>query len=248
MSPTAYKALASELREAILAGKFPPNQQLPTEAALAAEYQLSRQTVRQAFAELVSESLVFRVRGRGTFAAPATGKGAYFRSFGSIDDLLALSIDTELEFVDPLRLVIDASAAGRLRLASDQVIAGTFCRFHDGNVFCATRAFLPVDLGRVIEQAIDKAGLSTPGARSSITLIGLLEREAHVPIVGAQQSVTALPAPPAIADLIECSAGQPVLQIDRIYFDARGRNVELAVTHFNPDRYSYRLDIRRTPY
>src|SRR4051794_13115335 len=70
--PTAYKALAAELREAILAGKFPANHQLPTEAELVASSGLSRQTVRHAFRELESESLVYRIRGRGTFAAPVS--------------------------------------------------------------------------------------------------------------------------------------------------------------------------------
>jgi GntR family transcriptional regulator len=248
MQQTAYKALAADLRDAILSGKFPPSRQLPTEAELAAEYGLSRQTVRQAFGELVSESLVYRVRGRGTFAAPVTNGGAYLRSFGSIDDLLALSIDTELEVVDPLRLCTDAGAAGRLQLPTDQVIAGTIRRLHDGSVFCVTRVSLPVDLGRTILGDPPRAELTTPGARSSATLIGLLERVAHVPIAGALQSVTAVPAPNDVAPHIDCDVGDPVLRIDRLYFEAAGRLVELAVTHFNPDRYSYRLDIRRTPF
>jgi DNA-binding GntR family transcriptional regulator len=38
-----------------------------------------------------------------------------------------------------------------------------------------------------------------------------------------------------------------VLRIDRLYSDRSGRPVELAVSHFHPDRYSYRLEIRRSP-
>jgi GntR family transcriptional regulator len=37
-----------------------------------------------------------------------------------------------------------------------------------------------------------------------------------------------------------------LLRMDRLYFDQEGRNVELAVSHFNPARYSYRLELRRT--
>ena len=172
MPQTAYKALAADLREAILSGNFPPNRQLPTEAELAATYGLSRQTVRQAFGELVSESLVYRVRGRGTFAAPVTRNGSYMRSFGSIDDLLALAVDTELEVVEPIRLCTDATAAGRLRLPIDQVIAGTVRRLHEGAVFCVTRIALPVDLGRAVLGDPPRPDLTTPGARSRVTLIG----------------------------------------------------------------------------
>lgn len=242
---TAYKALAAELRTAILAGEFPPDHQLPTETELAIQRGLSRQTVRHAFRELVSESLVYRVRGRGTFAAPIAPNGAYLRAFGSIDDLLALSIDTQLEVVEPLALRTSASDASRLQLPTDQVFAGSLRRFHDGTVFCATRIALPVDIGRKIAE---QKQLTKKGARTSVTIIGLIERIAGVLIAGAHQSVTAVRASAAVAEVIECEADEPVLQIDRLYFDPTGRLVELAVTHFNPDRYSYRLDIRRSPF
>ena len=80
----AYQQLAADLRQAAVAGRYPPGQRLPTEAELVASTGLSRQTVRRAFQELVSEGVIYRVRGRGTFAVP--GDGRYLRSFGSIDD------------------------------------------------------------------------------------------------------------------------------------------------------------------
>lgn len=242
---TAYKALAAELREAILSGVFKPHDQLPTESELATQKGLSRQTVRQAFQELVAQSLVYRVRGRGSFATPTSANGRYLRSFGSIDDLLALSMDTELEVVTPLRLQTDVAAAGRLALPSDQLFAGTVRRIHEGVVFCVTDLYLPMEAGKRIAAAPE---LATAGTRSSATVIGLLERVADVPIAGAHQSVMSVAASAEIARLIECEPGAPVLRIDRLYFDRDGLNVELAITHFHPDRYSYRLEIRRTPY
>jgi GntR family transcriptional regulator len=242
--PTAYKALAAELREAILAGKFPANHQLPTEAELVASSGLSRQTVRHAFRELESESLVYRIRGRGTFAAPVS-EGAYVRSFGSIEDLLTLSIDTEFEVVDPLTLRTDASAAGRLQLPTDQVMAGTFRRFHKGLVFSCTRVYTPVDIGRQLAAAKE---LTTVGKRSSVTVMSLIERLTGIPIAGAHQSIVAVPASPEFASLLECEPGQPILQIDRLYFDRNGNFLQLAVARFHPDRYSFRLEIRRSPY
>jgi DNA-binding GntR family transcriptional regulator len=239
---TAYKALAAEFREAILAGRLRPDEQLPPEVQLAAERGLSRQTVRHAFRELVSESLVYRVRGRGSFARPATG-ASYLRSFGSVDDLLSLSVDTVLEVVERFQVRTNPGAATRLQLPSDQLMVGTVRRLHDDVVFCATTVFLPLELGREI---VATKELSTAGRRSSCTVIGLLEQTAGVSVAGAHQSVIAVAAPPKIAELIECEPGTPVLQIDRLYFDRSGRMLELAVTHFNSDRYSYRLDLRRS--
>ena len=240
---SAYKALAAELREAIVSGAIPPNEQLPTELELARERGLSRQTVRQAFQELVAESLVYRVRGRGSFAAPSGVHGPYLRSFGSIDDLLALSVDTELDVVEPLRDRTDSAAAGRLKLPTDQVTTAVLRRLHDGVVFCTTTVALPPDVGKLLAETKE---LSRRGRHSSATVISLIER-AGIAITGAQQSVMSASATPEIAGLVECDEGSPVLRIDRVYSDRAGRPVELAVSHFHPDRYSYRLEIRRSP-
>jgi DNA-binding GntR family transcriptional regulator len=237
-----YRELARELRDAILAGEFSDERRLPTEAELVAERGVSRQTVRQAYAQLVAENLVYRVRGRGTFTATGSRHGSYLRSFGTIDDLLALSVDTELEVIRPLELGADVVAAGRLQLSSDDVMAATFRRLHEGVVFSVTTVYLPVEVGKGISAA---ALLSSVGFHSRETVIDLIERNTSVSIVGAHQSINAVRLPADLSSSLECEAGEPVLRIDRIYFDRNGTNVELAVSHFNPLRYSYRLEMRR---
>jgi GntR family transcriptional regulator len=98
----AYRQLAADLRRSIAVGRWPTGSRLPTEAEVVAATGLSRNTVRRAFQDLVSEGVVYRVRGRGTYVVP--GHGQYIRSFGSIGDLMALSLDTEMEIVEPLHI------------------------------------------------------------------------------------------------------------------------------------------------
>jgi GntR family transcriptional regulator len=241
-SEPAYRLLANELRQEIQSGKYPPGNRLPTEFELATRYGISRQTVRHAFGELVAESLVYRVRGRGTFATPLANSGAYLRSFGSIDELLALSLDTQLELVHPFGRRTELDAASRLRLSSDDVVVGTFRRLHREAAFCVTTTYLPPELGRLIEQ---EPSLTVTGARTPATIIGLIERYAGLPVVGAHQSITAVPAPANVAELLGCVADSPVLRIDRLYYDREGTFVELAISYFNPLRYSYRVELRR---
>lgn len=240
----AYQALAEELRRAIGHGEFPSSRRLPTEAQLSARYHVSRQTVRRALQDLVSDGLIFRVRGRGTYATPAAGDGQYLRSFGSIEDLLALSVDTTMELVRPLERRADINAASRLGLHSDHVMTLLLRRFHEAVPFCATEIFLPLDLGR---RVLETGRLPPPGEESRTTVIGLVEAVSTERIVGAHQSITACPLPVEYGALIDCETGQPVLRADRLYFDTRGRSVELAISHFNPGRYSYRLELRRRP-
>ena len=238
----AFRRLESALRSLIREKRLPEDSPLPTEAELAREYDVSRQTVRRAFQDLVAENLVFRVPGRGTFVTPVAGR--YLRQFGSVEDLMALSADSDLRILDPLSTRVDPTSAGRLRLPDDRVATVSFLRIHHGEAFSHTTAHLPpwvhARLGNVAE-------LSTPGATSQMTLIGQLDPVLDSPIQDAEQSITVASAPDDVAEALELETGTPVLRIDRMYFDSSAQPVELAVSHFHPDRYSYRVRLRRRP-
>jgi GntR family transcriptional regulator len=236
----AYQTLASDLRAAIRENRYADGQRLPTEAELSARHRVSRQTVRRAYQDLVAEGIVRRIPGKGTFPA---AHGQYLRSFGSIEDLLALSLDTDLEVIKPLELVSRPEAATILGLQFDEVIEVSLRRLHDGLPFCQTTVSLPPGLGRRLQQA---RVLTEPGVRSRSTVIGLLERVLGESITGAKMTITAVSAPAAIGPLIDCEVDEPMMRTERLYFNAEGRPVELAVAHFNPARYSYRLRLQRT--
>ena len=65
---SAAASAAARLRELIAAGQMPPGHQL-REVALAAELDVSRNTLREAFTALAGEGLVERIRNRGVFVA-----------------------------------------------------------------------------------------------------------------------------------------------------------------------------------
>ncbi|GAB1515818.1 GntR family transcriptional regulator [Actinophytocola sp. KF-1] len=234
----AYQALARALRDALVRGRYPDGVRLPTEAELAAEHHVSRQTVRRAFHDLVADGLVHRVPGRGTFAAPRDGR--YLRQFGTIDDLMGLSIDTRLEIITPLRRRVDVDAASRLRLTGDVVHTVVFRRLHNDVPFCVTTVHLPP---RVAESLATEPTLTSPGATSATTVIAMVDT--RFPIAEAEQSITAVPAAPPATTHLPCATGEPLLRVDRTYHSTRGEPVELAISYFLPEHYSYRVHLRR---
>ncbi|WP_432828811.1 GntR family transcriptional regulator [Dactylosporangium sp. CA-092794] len=238
----AYRSLAQELRSAILANRFADGVRLPTEEQLSRERGLSRQTVRRAYQDLVGEGLVYRVPGRGTFASAHDSR--YLRQSGSIEELMGFAIDTEFELLLPLHDVVDAAAASRLGLGADHVTTATFRRIHNGRTFCSTRVFLPVDVGRLMSGLPE---LTEQGVIRRATIVGLLDRVAEQPITEAEQVITVAPLPGEIAGHFAVPARTPMLRIDRTYYDATGRAVELAVNHYLPEHYSYRVRLYRTP-
>lgn len=66
-----YYQLQEIIRERIESGQWGPGAQLPPEAELCKEFNLSRGTVRQALADLVREGKLNRRRGKGSFVSAA---------------------------------------------------------------------------------------------------------------------------------------------------------------------------------
>ncbi len=148
---SAYRMLAASLRDAIRNGEYAGGRRLPTEQQLSARHLVSRQTVRRAMQDLVSEGIIYRVAGRGTY--PVADADRYLRQFGSVQDLMALSLDTECEVITPLRHVVDVASASRLRLPSDEVYTVRLVRRHGAVPFCHTTVFLPPRIGELITAA-----------------------------------------------------------------------------------------------
>ena len=259
LRPVAYRTLAAQIRNAIRNGEYADGRQLPTEEQLAASYSVSRQTVRRAMQDLVSEGIIYRVAGRGTY--PVAERDRYVSHFGSVEELMALSLDTECQVVSPLQRKVDVEAASRLRLPSDEVCAVTLVRRHAEVPFCYTSVWLPPRVGQLLTGFGE---LAAAGRRSRVTVIGLIDAllttgltttgltttgltttGASGAVAAAEQSVSAAGAPAFAARHLGCEAGQPLLRIDRLYFDPEDTPVELAVSYFDPEHYSYRVKLRR---
>jgi hypothetical protein len=63
------------------------------------------------------------VAGRGTY--PVAEQDRYVSHFGSVEELMALSLDTECEVVSSLQRKVDVETASRLRLSSDEICTVT---------------------------------------------------------------------------------------------------------------------------
>jgi DNA-binding GntR family transcriptional regulator len=83
------------------------------------------------------------------------------------------------------------------------------------------------------------------GTSSNVTVIGLIESITGRSAVEADQSITVETVGDEVASHIKVGAGEPVLRIDRLYLDAEGTPLELAINRFHPGHYSYRVRLKR---
>jgi DNA-binding GntR family transcriptional regulator len=234
----SYRLLADELRRNIDVGVYAEGRKMPTEAELQAHHGVSRHTVREALQQLLADGLIYRVQGSGTYVSGRReGPTRYLRSIGSLDEIVVWP-DTRMEVIEPFHVIVEPSIAHRLELEYIEVSCAVVRRIFSNVPFVVTRHYVHPDLGRQLRaQGIP--------SRGPATVIGEAEALLQRRIAGARQDITAMNAPAEEAALIGCEEGDAILLIERLYYDTAGKFVEFTASHFNPRRYSYRMDLLR---
>lgn len=241
-SVASYRRLAETLRTQMDAGAFGPEGRLPTEVELQKLHSVSRHTIREAMRLLESDGLIYRVQGRGTFASGRGGprggeKGRYLRSIGSLEEI-SVWPDTNMEVLEPFKTMVDPAMAARLELTYIEVGRAVVRRWFSGEPFVLTRHYTSPELGKTLRSH----GIPS---RGDGTVIGSAEQFLPNKVAGARQDITAMSAPDEEALAIGCEPGEAILLIERTYYDTAGTIVEFTASHFNPRRYSYRMELHR---
>jgi GntR family transcriptional regulator len=231
-----YHQLERALRARIHADEFEPGAPLPTEERLCEAYGVSRITVRRALDALISQGLIIRRRGVGSFVAERRDGVRSVRLVGSLDEFLATagSLDTRfltMETVDP-----PALAAEALRLApNEEAVRLELAAYLGGHAVGYFELFFPVAIGRAVTRE---------GVESGTPTIRMIERELNLRIVRAEQLIEADVAGEAAARQLGLSPTDPVLRVTRIYYAADGRPVEAVFVRYHSDRYRYAIEFQ----
>ncbi len=225
------------LKQRLEAGGFATDSAMPGENALAAEYGVSRLTVRRSLDALASDGLIERRQGRGTFAvAPATF-GAPQHGAG-IDALMAhlarMGMHTQVRLLELDTAPATPLVAARLELPPGALVQRAVrVRSHEGQPFSYLTTFVPDDIGRRIRR-------KDLGAKPLLAIF----RDLGVHVARAEQSISAVLAEPGIAELLDVPVGSALLSLHRLVRDASGRPVEWLHARYRPDRYEYRMDMQ----
>lgn len=82
-----YYQLKEILKEEIDVGKYKPGDKIPSENELSATLGISRNTSQQAIADLVSEGVLYRIQGKGTFVAEKKIFTGFMEAFSFSEEL-----------------------------------------------------------------------------------------------------------------------------------------------------------------
>jgi GntR family transcriptional regulator len=231
-----YLQIADALRRRLAAGGAGRAARLPSEPALAAEFRVSRETLREALALLRDEGLIYSLVGRGTFASPGH-RQVGVRITQPINEPYVAGRPSVLRVLEQGFLEAPAETSRALGLpARTQVYCYRSLRTIRGRAFRYGRVYLP----REIAERLDL------GRPPELTVSERVEREAGIRLIRAHQVVLAVAAPAEVARQFGLGTRSPVLMFRRTYYQDTGRPAEFVLEYQNTARFPYEEALVRT--
>ncbi|QDW03436.1 GntR family transcriptional regulator [Pseudomonas sp. KBS0707] len=231
-----YQRLRDSLAEQIANNRWRPGEAIPTEAALSAEYCLSTGTVRKAIDLLVSDNVLERQQGRGTFIRRARFQSSLFRFFRFQTEAGERRVpESRILSIEPVAAPSAVSQALGL-VANAPVIRMIRLRLLDGQPVLAEEIWLP----RIRFQALLDMDLDTQGP----LLYPIYEEACGQVVAYAQESLTAEAVNEVYGRLLQVSAGSPVVVIERLARNYAGEPLEWRRSRGHASHFRYSVEIR----
>jgi len=231
-----YQRLRDHLAEQIANNRWRPGEAIPTEAALSAEYQLSTGTVRKAVDALVSEGILERQQGRGTFIRRPQFQSSLFRFFRFQTAAGERRVpESRILSIEPV--AAPSAVAQALGLPLDApVIRIVRVRLLDVQPVLAEEIWL----SRNRFQPLLEIDLSSKGP----LLYPIYEEVCGQVVASAEETLTAESVNDVHARLLQVPVNSPVVVIERLARDYAGTPLEWRRSRGHAEHFRYRVDIR----
>jgi len=232
-----YARIQKVLEDRLIRGVYPLGSLMPTEVELAAEFGTSRFTIREALRYLREHGYIERRQGVGTRVISNAPQANFYQSFGSLEELFQIAVETWYVILETRRVTLSAELAELVGgLAGEEwfIINGVRWTRPGGRPICYIQSYIPARFEHLIPELESHHG----------PLFSLLEKHSDGPIEEAVQEIRALPMPPEIQRQLGLSPGSWSLQLLRRYLTDSG--VLIASFNWHPaDRMTYVMRIHR---
>lgn len=227
---SSRNAIRAQLRELIAVANV--GDRLPSERDLSERWGVARMTLRRAVDSLVSEGIVERRHGSGTYVTPQP----FVRMLGLTSfsqDMRDRGLVPSSRLLAFRSLPADGALAAQLRIpVGDDVLNFTRLRFASNDPMAVETVWLPARY--------------VPGLQQSElngSLYEVLSDRYRIITGAAKVSIEPVLPEPRIRDLLAIPHDQACLRIRMIDSDVRGRVIMIANCVYRGDRYQLSADI-----
>ena len=211
-------------------GKYAVGSAFPTEEQLAAQYQVSRHTVREATRHLVQSGLISRRRSTGTVVTATQQHEPYVAALGTLQELMQYTYTTRLEVIGKEPVTLDEPLATLLggELGSRWLLLHSHRhRLEDIRPISYTMVYLRPEFAEIAEHL--------KGKHPSI--FKLHEILFNKPVASVIQKIDAALLPASAAQELGICPSTPTLKMTRSYLDNDGRVMSASINYYPPYRF-----------
>lgn len=224
--------IVSELRHQIEGGDFAEGR-LPSEPALARQMGVSRNTIRQALAELELEGILFRKHGSGTFINQRVlNIGTRLEEVWDFVEMIETSgFSADVRHVE-LSLIVPGEAIGSaLNLGDEEVLrtANVFLADNVPVIYCVD--YIPAKL---VRSAYDEEELYGP-------VYTFLEKRCHQKVNHNLTEIMPVVVDSVLSRYLQCEQGIPVHYFKETAFNADEQPLMYSDEYYRPEYFSFNV-------
>ena len=228
-----YAQIADIFRQRIARGVWAKGARLPANEELAAEFGVSRVTVRQAVDLLARDGVIEAQQGRGTFVTGAVTQDRWLKVETTLTDLAEVYRDTSPEIIN-----ISESRTNAPLFPEDGKPAAKYVfmrRVHSRNKrpYCVISIYLDEKVFRL-----------SPKRFRNETVIPILHDLRDPAIESARQTLTIGTADLEVAKLLHVPLNSPVAEVRRVFTATDGTVIYLGEVTYRGDFVRIDMDLR----
>lgn len=234
LAPTGiplYQQVKQAMLTALASGEWNQGDAIPPEKVLSARFNVSIGTLRKAIDDLVSENILVRHQGRGTFVAEHAHNQHFFKFFRiARQDGKRSYPETQLQQFRRLRA--NGEAQEKLGLGNGAYVYEfiNLLKLNGQNVMVDT-----VTVPESIFVGLDEAQLRE---RSS-TLYRFYQERFGVNVITTDEQVRIVRADPAHSRWLDVPLNEPLLDVRRVAYSYKMQAVEWRQSRVNVQDYEY---------
>lgn len=233
-----YAKVADSLRHEIRDGRHPVGGLLDTEAELAARFQVSRHTVREALRLLRDDGLVSSRRGSGTRVMSPLVNARDSHQVMSINDLVMFSDDTTFAIENSEVVRLSQESASLLGLEAGQEwlqISGLRYRKGESLPMGWSSYYIPHEYAHIARLI----------HRATGPVFVLMEDFTGYKVTEVQQQVLASAMPSHLADSLQTDLSVAALMVRRTYLTEESKVLQVTLNIHPADRFQHAMTMRR---
>lgn len=230
-----YFQLKRLLSEEIETGRWLAGTRIRSEPSICEHFDVSRTTVRQALAELESEGLIRKEKGRGTFVAEKRSSSWLLQSsHGFYDEASRGGQKVSSRVLRAERGLLPTWACHALDLSEgSEGVSLERVRWVDERIVMYVETHLPTDLAEAVLSADLENG----------SLYRTLEEKLGKVVCFGRRVVEAMVARDDLATILEVEPGAPLLFVESISLDEEGRPFECYRAWHRGDRTKIEVQV-----